>query len=712
LIIDSKDYGTEFGTTEYTDNNLLGCAKSIINGKSNPVAIVSQDINLRLRAKSAEIGAINHGGNKSTIDEIYSGIRTIVDERSGAMLKEEYQINCYENEELEDLLPNECVIFVNPEGKTIAYGRRRGDKIKFVNGTRAWGIGAKNVEQAMALDMLMDPGVHLVSLAGIAGTGKAQPLTSNVLTPNGYVKMGDVKPNDFVIGSDGKPKKVISIYPQGKKEIYQVTFSDGTATECCKEHLWFTQTCYDRWNNKEGSVKSLEEIKETLIKYGKRNHSIPMVRPVEFIEKDVPLDPYLMGALLGDGGFSQNSIIISSQDEEIINRFNEKLPEKLTLVKKSNSKYDYYITKGTRFGERTNELKEVLKSLDLMGLKSEEKFIPDVYKYNSAKIRHQILIGLMDTDGFCGKGKKVENCFYSTSKRLAEDVVFLARSLGCKSTIKEKQTSYTYDNEKKRGKLSFVVYISPPANLSLFSISRKLDRFTPRSKYQPTKYIDKIELVGEKEAQCIYIDSEDHLYVTDDFILTHNTLLSMAAGIESVVSLKIYDKMEIYRPFQPVGKDIGYLPGDLSEKLDPWMGAIRDSIDALVPNNRSSDTHRRKNAAVGPAWHNNMAQFSDQIHLEALTYLRGRSIANTFILIDETQNITKEEIKTILTRAGENSKIVLTGDIEQIDDSRLDAMNNGLTYTIDKFKNSELAGHVSLREGVRSPLAAEAARLL
>ncbi len=210
-------------------------------------------------------------------------------------------------------------------------------------------------------------------------------------------------------------------------------------------------------------------------------------------------------------------------------------------------------------------------------------------------------------------------------------------------------------------------------------------------------------------AMDMLLDPDVNLVSLAGIAGTGKTLIAMACGLESVISLKDYDKLLIYRPIQPVGTDMGYLPGDLCDKLEPWMAAIKDSVDFLSEKSNGKNG-RRSNG--GNNWRNNLAQFSDIIHMEALTYIRGRSISNAFILIDETQNITRDEIKTILTRAGNGSKIVLTGDIEQIDNYHLDALNNGLTYVIEQFKDSDLAGHMTLKQGERSPLATLSAKIL
>jgi len=182
---------------------------------------------------------------------------------------------------------------------------------------------------------------------------------------------------------------------------------------------------------------------------------------------------------------------------------------------------------------------------------------------------------------------------------------------------------------------------------------------------------------------------------------TGKSLVVLAAALELVINRKAYEKFIIYRPIQPVGNDIGYLPGTMEEKLAPWFHAIMDNFEVLF-GNKSGDWRRDLE----------MFQKKGRIEMEAITYIRGRSIPNAIILIDECQNLSKEDVKTILTRAGEGTKIILTGDIEQIDNSLLDATNNGLTHVIEKFKDSELAGHITFTQGERSKLASQAAEIL
>ena len=183
---------------------------------------------------------------------------------------------------------------------------------------------------------------------------------------------------------------------------------------------------------------------------------------------------------------------------------------------------------------------------------------------------------------------------------------------------------------------------------------------------------------------------------------TGKSLIVLATALELVLGRKEYDKFIIYRPIQAVGNDIGYLPGTMEEKLAPWFGAIMDNFEMLFTSKNGSEWRRELE----------MYQKKGRIEMEAITYIRGRSIPNAIILVDECQNLSKEDVKTILTRAGEGTKIILTGDIEQIDNSALDATSNGLTHVIEKFRDSELAGHVTFTQGERSKLASKAAEIL
>lgn len=175
------------------------------------------------------------------------------------------------------------------------------------------------------------------------------------------------------------------------------------------------------------------------------------------------------------------------------------------------------------------------------------------------------------------------------------------------------------------------------------------------------------------------------------------SFLALAAGVEQVVEKHVYDQLLIIRPIVSVGADLGYLPGTMEEKLDPWLQPIKDNLNVLFAN-RS----------------NNVQMYFENgtFQMEALSYIRGRSIPKAYIIVDECQNLSLNELKTVLTRAADGSKIVLTGDIEQIDKHKLDVVNNGLSVVVEKLKNYTITGHVTLTKGQRSPLASVCAEVL
>ncbi len=196
---------------------------------------------------------------------------------------------------------------------------------------------------------------------------------------------------------------------------------------------------------------------------------------------------------------------------------------------------------------------------------------------------------------------------------------------------------------------------------------------------------------------------------------TGKTLLALACGLKQTADERLFRKLLVSRPIFPMGRDIGFLPGDLEAKLNPWMKPIFDNLEFITSthgDNAPSANHRggRGNQSAEPEYQHLIDQ--KIIEVEALTYIRGRSIPQQFLIVDEAQNLTPHEVKTVLTRAGEGTKVVLTGDPNQIDNPYVDALSNGLTYTVERFKDSPIAGHVTLKKGERSQLAELAAQLL
>jgi len=363
-------------------------------------------------------------------------------------------------------------------------------------------------------------------LAASGGEGKAQPLWAKVLTPAGWKFMGDILVGDEVIAGDGSVTKVTGVFPQGKKPIFKVQMNDGATTHCCDEHLWLTKTQKQRDNKETWSMRPLKEIRETLHlhkSHGRkdRNHSIPMVGPVRFHEQQLPLHPYLLGVILGDGCVVHGNCDITVSDVEIVNRVKELIPNGTALnLKSKRAKCASY-----RFitNNQKENVRDILRRLHLWDCHAWEKFVPEQYLFASVQQRMDLLHGLMDTDGTTGG---TSTTFDSSSKVLRDAVAFIVHSLGGKASCSERQPWFTYKGEKKQGRTSYRAFISMPPGFKSFSITEKAFKEIERTKYAPSRLIDSIQYVGDDEAQCIMVDHSSHTYVTDDFIVTHNSTIA------------------------------------------------------------------------------------------------------------------------------------------------------------------------------------------
>jgi PhoH-like ATPase len=199
------------------------------------------------------------------------------------------------------------------------------------------------------------------------------------------------------------------------------------------------------------------------------------------------------------------------------------------------------------------------------------------------------------------------------------------------------------------------------------------------------------------------LDDSIHLVTLVGKAGTGKTLLAIAAGLKKVIDEGVYARLLVSRPIFPLGRDVGYLPGDLEEKLNPWMQPIFDNLEYIFATGRGRASEGRSYAELVA---------SGVIEVEPLTYIRGRSLPNQFLIVDEAQNLTPHEVKTIITRCGSDTKIVLTGDPYQIDNPYVDAASNGLSIVAERFKHERIAGHVTLTKGERSELAERATELL
>ena len=357
--------------------------------------------------------------------------------------------------------------------------------------------------------------------------GKAQPLDSLIFTKNGYKRMGDIQKGDIIIDGLGKETVVEDIFPQGKKPIYKITFSDRTSVKCSDEHLWKVTEYGHKIKEK---VLTLNEIIDNMKRNKNKKYRIPIPVIDVWEDNNLSLDPYLLGFLLGDGDLgSSKSIKVSIYEEDIKQKLEailNKIGYKLNKIG-NNSQKDYNIVEisyvnSNQYTEKTG-FKQYIDNLNI-NKKSIEKHIPRQYLYASVNIRIKLLQGLFDSDGWvCNNGKARSILIYNTSSpRLSEDFAFLVRSLGGTDTVIRKKAGYKVDGIFKRCNDTYQHTIKFSTDILPFSSKKHIEKYKePQNK--AIRRIDKIEYLGEEECQCIKVASEDHTYITDNLTVTHNT---------------------------------------------------------------------------------------------------------------------------------------------------------------------------------------------
>ncbi|MFM9704679.1 helicase-related protein [Streptomyces galilaeus] len=359
-------------------------------------------------------------------------------------------------------------------------------------------------------------------LQGEVGSGKAQPLDSLVLTPAGFRRMGDLEVGDEIVVPDGEIAVIDGVFPQGERDVWRLVLSDGSSVECDDEHLWIVGTSCGWHRGQAPKVMTTREIRlDTFKANGSSKWYIPAATPVDIgDDSGLPLDPYLFGLLLGDGSFRHN-LRLSTIDSEIHDAVTAAVAPECRLVPVKDSGCDYTIQLTTRVGGVRNPVIQTLRELNLWGLTSHGKFVPDEFKNTSVKNRLALLQGLMDTDGTVhADGMGVSLC--SASRRLADDVAWIVRSLGGRARVMPKRAA-------------FKVFVSLPEQYPPFRLTRKANRVRPRPKYDTFRRgIRAVEYVGRKPVQCISVAHPSRAYVTDNFTVTHNTMVALRAMLAVV----------------------------------------------------------------------------------------------------------------------------------------------------------------------------------
>lgn len=355
-----------------------------------------------------------------------------------------------------------------------------------------------------------------VIISGAPKCGKEQPIYSKVYTPNGYKTIGEIIVGDIVCTPDGNTAKVIDVFDQGEKDVYRVHFNNGDYVDAGLDHLWEVYECkYD-----QPKIKTTKEIMLNLL-YNKKEHRFRYkvaTSVCNFNKKENMIHPYVLGCFIGDGGLtSEYGVNFTSADPEIINNINGLLEDGFYLQKINNKKYAYFL----KTTNRPNKYKHEINRLNL-NVKSTEKYIPIEYLTSSYEDRIDLIQGLMDTNGYVSVlGNKSD--FSTSSFRLARDFKNLVQSVGGIVKISKRQT-------KCDGKTftSYRCIVKDDQLSRFFRISRKKDRCQDRKKFSLKHTIVNIEKIGKHNCKCLLLDSKDHLYITDNFIRTHNSSLSLS----------------------------------------------------------------------------------------------------------------------------------------------------------------------------------------
>lgn len=361
-------------------------------------------------------------------------------------------------------------------------------------------------------------GKHMV-VAKARRKGYEQPYSEPILTPDGYVNMGDLKVGDLVMNPDGHSCKIIEINEQGEQEVFEVELQDGRKVRCGENHLWSTI------NATRGKlhIKTTKEYSKLKLKQGSKGkefypYKLPSMRPLDFERPPGNINPYVLGVLLGDGYICGSQVMFSTADQFIIDEMQRLLPD--YTIKQGSAKYQYTILSKDPI---KHALGRELKRLGVR-VKADKKFIPEEYKYAPIECRMELLRGLMDTDGSCTNGA----CnFVSTSEQLIDDMVFLCRSLGirCKKSKKiDGRTHVDFGNGCFSDTLPhWELCITTEENI--FKLPRKLERLRHDRTYNYNGIgLKSIKSLGYKEKQrCIVVDHDNSLYITKDFVPTHNS---------------------------------------------------------------------------------------------------------------------------------------------------------------------------------------------
>lgn len=604
-------------------------------------------------------------------------------------LNEQEMAEFYQSNELKDnliLLENEFLLIANEDGEIVdkfLYQDSQLQKITHTVIENQWCglIKPRNLYQLLAVSLLNDPTIPVKVLTGVYGSAKAQPINTIIPTPEGLKRMGEIRVGDYIFDRKGKPTEVLGVFPQGKIDCYKISFSDGRETYCGEEHLWSYITSKGNL-----TIKTTKEMYKLGVKAPSGNYRfrLPLNSALEYKTKDFEIDPYVLGCFLGDGCCLEKPLTLSSNDEELIAEVSRLIgsPE---YYKAHENNYSWHFKTPQKDGKKRRfQTKDFFKNYPEVIDYALNKHIPEEYFYGDRQQRLSLLQGLLDTDGSISK-EKGRVSFVSTSERLKNDVKRLVYELGysCGEHI---------DNKKERKNPLYCLSIIAPNEdkVSFFRLRRKKQRALDNLKqrqltHSTTLTIRSIEKMAyQEEMVCFYVDNDEHLYLTNDCIVTHNTFFMINAALQCLESGNKEKIIFVRNGLSPKGvPDIGYLPGSALDKTVVWAMPIADHVggeDGLL----------------------HLIQ-SRKLEVLPLNYIRGRDLKNAIIFSDESENLTPKLIQLLLGRVGENSELWIAGDYRQSDLGK--SFSEGLTFMIERLKGNRLFGYVDLPITERSKIA-------
>ena len=430
---------------------------------------------------------------------------------------------------------------------------------------------------------------------------------TRVLTPRGWCAVEEVLVGDELIGANGRPTKVTHVTPHGKRPTYKVTFTDGACVECDGNHLWTVGT--EGLRNMESRWRTLTT--EAILSEGLRSPSgrlrwdVPIVAPVQFSDgREQPLDPYMLGAIIGDGNVTQRSSVSLCTQHEVVQRF--RLPKghatrRQDGTDKGNGTVAVYHIVGSEWHE--NDVLSALRKMGLQGKRAWEKFIPDDYLYGPEDVRREMLRGLLDTDGSVSKRGKVK--FTTTSARLAEDVRFLIQSIGGLALTSVNQApKYTYKGMERLGRPQWEIVVQIDGDWCPVTLPTKVSRWEARER-RPIRKIASIESTGRiADCTCLGVESKDGLFVVEQCVVTHNSqairthskglLFTQLRKDSSWIRPAMADYILVFRkpgePDEPIHPDI--TNNEWIEWARPIWYGIRESDTLNVAEARSAEDDR------------------------------------------------------------------------------------------------------------------------